>query len=175
MKKITLRAVEPEDIDLMYASDNDEEARIWTDYSAPISRNQLLQYALSYDADPFSTGQLRLIVETAVEEDLAKPVGIVDLYDISQKDGRGFIGIYILPKFRHKGFALAAVNAATRYCFSNLGLRILSAKVSTRNHYAVSLFRKAGFSQLCILPEWHRLGGDYHDIALFYCSKTNLT
>ena len=164
---ISLRALEPEDVDLMYQCDNDEEARIWTDYSAPLSRAQLMDYALNYDADPFKAGQLRLIAEKEQDEGGKVPVGIVDLYNISQKDGKAYIGIYVLPEFRRQGTGSNILKVTEEYANRFLGLRMLVAKVSTQNGIAISLFKKAEYSQLAILPGWHRLGPAYHDIILF--------
>ena len=166
MGKIRLRAVEPEDVNMMFDCDNDEEARIWTDYAAPLSRRQLLNYALTYDADPFRAGQLRLIAEPFNDGGEAVGIGIVDLYDIDSNDGRAFVGIYILPEYRHSGMALEALEALKKYCASVLGLRVLAAKVSTGNGAALGLFKQAGYTRICLLPSWHRIGSDFHDIAL---------
>ncbi len=57
---ITLRAVEPTDVDCLYIWENDPS--LWPHGStrAPLSRFQLSEYATGYDADPYSARQLRL-------------------------------------------------------------------------------------------------------------------
>ena len=52
--------------------------------------------------NPFTAGQLRLII---TEEGSNNPVGIVDLYEVSQRHQRAFIGIYICKDYRGKGYA----------------------------------------------------------------------
>lgn len=166
MKRIHLRAVEPEDVDLMFACDNDEDSRIWTDYTSPLSRRQLMDYALTYDADPYRSGQLRMVIDLIREDGVHTPIGLADLYDLNQGDGRAFVGIYIMPEYRGTGYARETLHRLADYCSSILGLRMLAAKISTRNTPALSLFSKCGYKEICILPAWHRLGHTYHDISL---------
>lgn len=163
-KEIKLRAVEPEDVDFLYKSENDNASFIWTDYSAPISRHQLLQYTLGYQANPFEEGQLRLIVSTADKESI--PIGIIDLYDISVRDRKAFVGIYILPEFRNENYAMKALQLLEEYAGKTLALNRMAAKISTQNTAAVNLFGKCGYEKLALLPSWYCLGGKYHDILL---------
>lgn len=167
LNEIRLRAIEPEDVDFMFECDNDEQARIWTDYAAPISRRQLLEYALGYEADPFKCGQLRMIAEN--EDRL--PVGIIDFYEISLKDLRGMIGIYVLPQFRREGVGSKMLEKAINYATGSLGLKSIAAKISTKNLAALSLFVKCGFKEIATLPAWHRIGPDFHDINLMLYSE----
>lgn len=63
-KTIRLRAVEPDDVDLMYAWEND--CGIWpvSGTTAPFSREQMQRFVVEQQqADIFRSGQLRLIVE----------------------------------------------------------------------------------------------------------------
>lgn len=78
--ELRLRALEPEDADMMYEAENDEAAWKYSDYLAPLSRELLHHYALTYDAEPFRSGQLRLIIEKD-----ETPIGILDLMDISAR------------------------------------------------------------------------------------------
>ena len=162
MTEIRLRAVEPEDVDFMLECEADGEASKWTDYRAPMSRTQLMTYALTYDADPFGAGQLRLIAETPEGD----RVGIADLYDISERDGRAFIGVTIHPDKRRLGLGANTLDAVQSFANSRMGLRQLCAKVSVKNLAATELFAKAGYEQLCILPDWHKIGTDFHDFRL---------
>ena len=171
MSTISLRAVEPADVDLMFRCDNDSDSRIWTDYAAPLSRQQLLEYAMSYDADPFRAGQLRLIAETDGSEGKKIPVGLLDLYDISLRDRRTFAGIYILPEFRRKGLATSVLEWLERYAFTSLGLDTIGVRISTRNEASLNLFRKYGYQEVCVLPKWHILDSQPHDIAILTLKK----
>lgn len=109
--RLALRALEPTDADFMYDVENDSESWRYSDTVAPLSRKMLRDYALDYDADPFRAGQLRLII---TDRQNGVPVGIADLYDISQRHRRAFAGIYIRPDFRGNGYAEEAVDALCR-------------------------------------------------------------
>lgn len=159
-EKVRLRAVEPEDVDFMLECESDSYSAMWSDFRAPFSRNQLAAYALTYDADPFSAGQLRLIV------DAGEPVGILDVYDINQKDSRAFIGICIHPDFRKRGLASESLESLKCFNSVQLGLDQLLAKVSVENSAGLRLFQKAGFSKIALLPRWHRIGTRFHDFLL---------
>ena len=160
--KVYLRAVEPEDVDFILECESDRDSARWSDYRAPFSRNQLLTYAFTYDADPFTSGNLRLIIETSEKD----RIGIIDLYDISEKDSRAFVGICIHPSFRRKGFGEKALNEIIMFAKDRMGLIQLVAKVSVINSHALSLFRKLNFEKLGVLPCWHRIGTELHDFTL---------
>lgn len=164
---LKLRAMEPEDVDFVLECESDPESARWSDYRAPFSRNQLLTYALTYDADPFRSEQIRLIVSNLD----SLQIGIVDLYEISEKDSRAFIGITLHPSQRQKGLALPVIEAVLDYAIHYMGLRTLAAKVSTENSIALHIFEKAGFRKIALLPSWHRLGRDFHDFHLLIHSE----
>ena len=62
-ERITLRAVEPEDLDLMYIVEND--TRLWPVGSAtvPFSAYALKQFLSETHNDIYRDGQLRLVIE----------------------------------------------------------------------------------------------------------------
>lgn len=160
---LKLRAVEPSDVDFMAECEADVQASQWSDYQAPLSRHQLLQYALTYDADPFQAGQLRLIAENSDGE----RIGILDFYDISQRDGKAYVGLTVHPSFRGKHLGGQILKVARDFASSRLGLNQILAKVATVNSIASSLFEKEGYRRIAVLPQWHRLGNTYHDFILF--------
>lgn len=170
--KVRLRAVEPEDVDFMLECEKDRASARWTDCRAPYSRHQIETYALSYDADPFSAGQLRMIAQTCETPEEEKSIGIIDLYDISEKDSRAFVGISIHPDYRREGYGLAALKELEVFNREKTGLNQLLAKISAKNPAALRLFRKSGYCTVALLPQWHKIGAEYHDFHLLrLCSK----
>lgn len=163
-KALRLRAVEPKDVDLMYSVENDTNAWNVSDTQAPLSREMLRRYAVSYDADPWNSSQLRLIVEDSL---LKMPIGIVDLYDMDQRNSRAFVGIYILREWRGKGLALEALRLVADYSYKFLMLQQLAAKVSVDNEAAIKLFEGAGFIKSGILRKWHKAAGKEHDVIVY--------
>ncbi len=150
---IILRAVEPTDADFMYEVENDTACWRYGDTIAPLSRHILRDYALNYNADPFSAHQLRLIIvgETQFE---GQQLGIIDLYDIDMIHRRAFVGVYILPSFRNLGIATEALQDIASYAFRVLNLRMLAAKVESSNSVSLALFKQNGFKEVAIVPEW---------------------
>ena len=149
--KIKLRALEPSDADFMYEVENDAGAWRYSDTIAPLSRRILREYALNYDADPFSAGQIRLIVTDA---ETNAPAGIIDLYEISQRHLRAFVGIYICKDFRGKGYSVEALRQIEYYAKTTLHLHALGAKIEYDHRNARNLFEKRHFSFAGRLDNW---------------------
>ncbi len=152
---IRLRAVEPEDAGVMWDVETDSRQWIQNAMMAPISRQMLVDYALSYDADPFRAGQLRLLVERIRDK---APVGIADLYNISASHRNAFIAIYILPPYRHQGIATEAIALLENYAFKLLNIRHLCAKIIDDNEVSINLFCKCGYLLRGEIPEWYISG-----------------
>lgn len=160
--KLILRALEPEDAVIMYEAENDESAWKYSDYLAPLSQELLQHYALTYDAEPFRSGQLRLIIENN-----KIPIGILDLFEISPRHLRAEIGIYLFPQFRGKGLGTEALKAAKDYCRNRLCLHQLAASIAISNYSAKHCFNNAGFVVSGVRPDWLRTPEGYEDIEIF--------
>ena len=97
---ISLRALEPEDLDFLYEMENDE--RVWSVSASRthFSRFALRQYLAGQPADAFQAGELRLVIADGKEA-----VGLIDLTNFSPMDGRAEVCIVICPAHRGKGYA----------------------------------------------------------------------
>lgn len=162
--RLILRAVEPTDADFLFNVENDPLAWRYGDTVAPLSRRQLRDYALGYDADPFSAGQLRLILSK--RHDLT-PVGIADLYELSPIHKRAFVGIYILDDFRRQGFASEALSKLCDYASQSLLLHSLWAKIEDMNFPSERAFVKAGFCHTATLPDWLCSNTGFSSVKIF--------
>ncbi len=163
--RLHLRALEPGDADFMYEVENDAEAWRYSDTIAPLSRKVLRDYALNYDADPFSAGQLRLII---TEEGNNTPVGIVDLYEVSHRHLRAFIGIYICKDYRNKGYAEETIALIEEYAQNTLHLHQLGAKIEEGHEKVIKLFSSLGFKCSGKLEEWLSApNGEYVDMLIY--------
>ena len=76
---IKLRALEPEDIDILYRWENDTDVWKVSNTIAPFSKYILRQFIENQKYDIYETKQLRLIIEALETQ---KPVGTIDLFDI---------------------------------------------------------------------------------------------
>ena len=74
---VRLRAVEPDDVETMYAWENDP--RVWrvSGTLAPFSRHMLSRFVEEQQFDIYQTRQLRLMIENPE----GVPVGTLDLFE----------------------------------------------------------------------------------------------
>lgn len=161
---LRLRPVEPEDALAMWEMESDPTQWIQNGMMAPFSLRNLKEYALQYRADPFAEGQLRLML---VDKNVAEPVGIVDLYDISAPNRTAWVGIYIRPAFRGNWLGKKALQMLEDYCRRLLNLRILAAKIASGNVASRRLFAKAEYIECGCLKDWLVSAGNSQDILLF--------
>lgn len=165
---IALRAMEPADVDRLYLWENDPGIWQFGGMRAPVSRHQLWEYADSYDANPFSSGQLRLVIDICHDDGKREPCGTADLYDIDPANSRAMVGIMVAPEFRGKGIAAGALEMLGDYCRDILGLSTLAADVPADNLPSMHLFGgKARYSLIGERPGWFRRGGSFVACAMF--------
>ena len=169
-EKITLRALEPEDIDLLFEWENSEE--IWTvsHTIAPFSKHILALYILNSDKDLYESKQLRMIMVNKS----GKTIGAIDLFDFDPFQSRIGIGLLIhQTEDRSKGYATAALNLMIRYCFEKLNLHQIYANILTDNTLSMNLFFKAGFELTGTKKEWIRKDGSWTDENLLQLFNTS--
>ena len=148
---VRLRAMEPEDINLLYEVENDPDVWEAGDYGSPYSRHALTQYIISSQNDIFADKQLRLIIER--KEDLA-PLGIIDITNFSALHLRGEVGIVIRGEYRNKGYASNALELLCDYAFSYLRINQLYARFLADNKPCAKLFKGRGFEYCGLLKAW---------------------
>ncbi len=157
---ISLRAPEPEDIDLLFIWENSEENWAVSNTLAPFSKHTLALFIQNADKDIFEAKQLRMMIDTVD----GKTVGAIDLFDFDPVNARVGIGILVhRTEDRTKGFAFAALNLMIRYCFEKLNLHQIFANILTDNEVSMKLFTKAGFGLVGTKKEWIREGGIWKD------------
>ena len=86
-----LRALEAEDVDLLYVWENDPAVWGVSGTLAPFSRHTLRRFLDEQRFDLYAARQLRLVVETLD----GRAVGLVDLFEFEPVDLRAGIGILI--------------------------------------------------------------------------------
>ena len=102
-KNITLRALEPSDVDLLYKWENDTSIWHLSNTLTPFSRFVLEQYLLNSEKDIFTNKQLRLMIDVIEAAKKVKTIGSIDLFDFDPKNKRAGIGILIIKEEREKG------------------------------------------------------------------------
>lgn len=153
-KFIKLRALEPEDEDILLKWENDPAIWQVSNTFSPFSRHILRQYLAQAHLDIFQAKQLRLVIETM---DPVIPVGMIDLFDYDPFHQRAGVGILIgEPDQRGKGYAGDALATLLRYAFSVLLLNQVYCSIDETNTISLKLFQKAGFRITGKKQDWNR-------------------
>ncbi len=161
---IRLRAIEFEDIDLLYKWENDRTIWQVSNTLAPFSRYILERYIENSFQDIHQAKQLRLMIDAGFEGSDFQTVGAIDLFDYDPFHQRAGVGILIgSPADRNKGIATAALNSLIEYAFNTLQLHQLYCNISEGNDASLHLFQNAGFQISGKKPEWIKTPNGYLD------------
>lgn len=160
---ITLRALEPTDLDTLYGWENDTALWAVSDTVAPYSREALWQYLELYTGDIYSQRQLRLMITM---DGGATPVGTIDFLNFDPLNNRAELGLFIASEHRGKGLGRQALELLTAYSREHLGLRQLYVFIAIDNRVCLHLFESFGYQRVGILKAWVKRGTTYHDTAL---------
>ena len=162
MKQIKLRAIEPEDLDLLYRIENDVELWNVGTSNVPYSRFLLHEYVANNKNDIYSDGQVRMMVENLD----GQVVGVVDLVNFDPSNRRAEVGLIILNSYRHQGYGTAVLGQITDYALRILHLHQLYAYIDINNKSSLQLFQKAGFVVAAEIKDWLFDGAKYRDSVL---------
>ncbi|MDR1102869.1 MAG: GNAT family N-acetyltransferase [Tannerella sp.] len=167
---VQLRAMEPEDLDILYRWEND--TRLWRYGStlAPYSRFSLRAYLSDARQDIFQSRQLRLM---AVLKANNATVGTVDLYDFDPTNDRAGIGILIDEPYRRHGLATEALSLMREYAFRFLRLKQIYAYVPERNEPSLKLFASCGYEIAGKLIAWIKNETDFENVYLMQMIQKN--
>lgn len=159
---VRLRAMEPEDLELLYSIENDR--KLWNvgATNVPYSRYALRNYIASSSSDIYADKQLRLMVVAAD----GTAVGIVDLVNFDPRHLRAEVGIVILDACRRQGYAYSAFSQLIDYATTILHLNQLYAFVAESNGACISLLSKLGFSRSANLQQWLLGDNGFEDAVL---------
>lgn len=164
--RLYLRAVEPEDLDLMYQMENDPGMWDISSFTVPYSRYVLKQYIEGSQSDMFADKQLRLMI---VRREDNRTLGTVDVTDFVPLHSHGAVGIAVHGDYRQEGYAADALKMLCEYVFNFLCIRQLYAHVAVENEASVRLFASCGFTQCGLLKDWLRTKDGYRDAVLMQC------
>lgn len=157
-----LRAIEPEDLDLLYQIENNTELWQVGSTNVPYSRYTLHDYIATSSDDIYADRQVRMVVEN----DEGECVGLADLVRFDPQHLRAEVGIVILPAYRRKGYGEAAIMKLADYAQRVVHLHQIYVVIDTSNEPALALFRKMGFETKNTLNDWLFDGRKYHDALL---------
>lgn len=158
---IRLRALEPEDIEILYRWENDTAVWGVSQTTRPFSRYLLRRFIEEQTQEIHRTGQTRLVIETAAER---RPAGLIDLFDYDPTNGRAGVGILIYGvEDRGRGYAAGALKLLTEYAFEVLGLHQLYANIPASNTASRRLFAACGFVECGCKRQWIKTSQGWED------------
>ena len=162
---IYLRALEPNDLEFIYAIENDQ--KIWevSNTHTPYSRFLVRQYLENAHQDIYEAKQLRLSI--CKDQDFPA-IGLIDLFDFVPRNNRAGVGILIHSEGnRNQQIGSEALELLIRYSFGHLNLHQLYANIGVSNDASVALFTKFGFQCIGLKKDWNLINGVYQDEAVY--------
>lgn len=162
--KIKLRALESTDLEFLFHIENNESFWEVSNTLTPFSKDILKQYLANAHQDIYEAKQLRLVITDATNNE---NIGLIDLFDFNPQHQRAGIGILILEKYQHKGYAGDALKLCVHYAFKKLNLHQLYANIISENNISIALFEKMGFQLTGHKKDWLLSNGKYKDVKLY--------
>src|SRR6188508_1135210 len=143
---IYLRALEPNDLEFVYAMENYQTIWEVSNTHTPYSRFLVKQYLENAHQDIYEAKQLRLAI--CQDEDFPA-LGLIDLFDFDPRNNRAGIGIVIKgQENRNQNIGSEALGLLIKYSFFNLNLHQLYANIGSQNKASIALFTKFGFQKI---------------------------
>jgi diamine N-acetyltransferase len=162
-ENIILRALEPEDLEMLYKWENDSSLWIAGNTRSPYSKFQLKNYISQSKNDIYEDGGLRLIIQ---EKNSNKSVGTVDLFDFDLHNQRIALGLYVSAEFQGKGFAKETIRIVEKYVFDYLKLNQLYVQIAENNIVSRRLFEKE-YELHGMLKNWIKTPERFENILTF--------
>jgi len=162
-KNINLRALEPKDLDFLFATENNEEFWEISSTQLPFSKYTLQQYIKNAHQDIYEAKQYRFVICNT--EDI--PVGMIDLFDFNPQHKRVGIGILVLPEHQNKGYASESLELVIAYAISYLDVHQIYANIISDNLKSISLFKKNNFKQVGVKKDWLYSNAMFKDEILY--------
>ena len=148
-----LRALEPQDVDVLYSLENDTALWRVSGTMAPFSRHSLMRFIEEQQYDIYALRQQRLVIEADVDGE-ARAVGAIDLFDFDPQNLRAGVGVVISAEYRERGYAKDALNILEYYAKVVLHLHQLWCGIGADNNASIRLFQGAGFVECGRRREW---------------------
>ena len=169
-QNINLRALEPEDLELLYEWENNDSNWIISSTISPFSKYILKRYLENSHKNIYETGQLRLMIEHIPDK---LTIGTIDIFDFDPFHKRAGLGILIANEaYRRKGYATMALTCLIEYCFKTLQMHQLYCNILANNCESMDLFKKQGFVQAGQKKDWIKTSEGYFDEYFFQLINT---
>lgn len=167
-KNSNLRALEPEDLDFLFSTENNESFWEISGTQTPYSKYILQKYIENAHQDIYEAKQYRFVICNAQNI----PVGMIDLFDFNPQHKRVGVGILILPEYQGEGFGSEALEMIIDYAFTYLNVHQIFANITANNKSSITLFEKFNFKKIGIKKDWIFADTNYKDEILYQLIET---
>lgn len=159
-KKVYLRAMEPEDMEVFRSMTNDPQTeRLLGGWSFPVSVQEQM---LWYEKVVTDKQNLRF---TIVVQETENVIGMLNLVNIDWKNGSAFQGIR-LGKEKGKGYGTDAVMTSMKYAFEELRLVRLDGSFIEYNIPSQKMYQKCGWNIEGIKKKAYFREGKHHSLLV---------
>ena len=159
---LKLRALEPNDLEMVYDIENDKSLWVYSNTTSPFSRHTLKKFIENSHLDIIEHKQLRLVIT-----DDEQSYGFIDLYDYDFINRRVGVGIIIFKKYRSRGIGLSSLQLTENYLLEHVPIHQVYANISSKNKESISLFEKSGFVNIGLKKDWIFYNNKFNDELLF--------
>lgn len=161
--KIQLRALEPEDIDVLYDIENNSRYWKYSNRNTLFSKALLRKYINNQHQDIYESKQQRFVITDASRY----PFGFIDLFDFEALHRRAGVGLIINDAYQGKGLGSGALELLEAYVLRFLNLHQLYAHVAADNIRSVALFEKRGYIKTGMKKDWNYYDNSFQDEYLY--------
>lgn len=162
---LKLRALEPEDLEQLYAIENNLDDWEFSCMNAPFSHYALRDYIANQHCDLTIDQQVRLVV--CDDKNEQQVIGLADIFNYDARHRRAEIGLIIGKTFRNQGYATEATKLLIDYAGKTCLLDQIYAFISKDNEHCCRIFDKNGFNRVSILKNWFRNANSFSDSIIF--------
>lgn len=162
---IKLRALEPEDLEILYKWENDTELWIHGNTLTPYSKLVLRQYISETQAqDIYQAKQLRLMI---VKKSDNIVIGTVDLYDFDPHNSKVGIGILIDSIYRNNNYASKTLEIIEEYVYTFLNINQIYSYIAEDNGSSIRIFEKNGYIKSGTLKNWICCNSKFKNVHIY--------
>ena len=158
-----LRALEPDDLDILYDTENDKSLWKYSNTSSPFSKHSLKKFIENSHLDIIEHKQVRLVLSDKSN----LPFGFIDLFKYDMINKRAGVGIIIFEKYRSRGLGSISLDLIENYVKKYIPIHQLYANISTENIESIKLFEKHGYLKVGNKKDWIFYNNKYFDELLY--------
>jgi len=166
-KNINLRALEPDDLNFLFSTENNELFWEISGTQLPYSKYVLKKYLENSHQDIYEAKQYRFVISDFDNI----PVGMIDLFDFNPLHKRVGIGILLLPQHQNKGYGSEALEMIIDYAFTYLDVHQIFANITSENTKSIKLFEKYHFKKVGVKKDWIYSNPNFKDEILYQLIK----